>query len=147
MWSASIVGYVTHTACQAFSSGSPQPAPDIAALGKEVSALEELSQQLFLEYVDMHTLKVSPSVISQWFTHSFTSCPALCIYLMLPGWSVLQERIAYSKTLKGRYFDILGHFFSIYCIYKIFIVRPSLPHHVVRIYNCVLVAVYHQHYI
>ena len=31
--------------------------------------------------------------------------------------------MAYSKTLKGRYFDILGHFFSIYCIYKIFMVR------------------------
>ena len=38
----------------------------------------------------------------------------------------VQERIAYSKTLKGRYFDVLGHFFSIYCIYKIFIVRATL---------------------
>ena len=36
--------------------------------------------------------------------------------------SIVQERIAYSKTLKGRYFDLVGHFFSVYCVYKIFIV-------------------------
>ena len=35
---------------------------------------------------------------------------------------IVQERIAYSKTLKGRYFDLVGHFFSVYCVYKIFIV-------------------------
>lgn len=34
----------------------------------------------------------------------------------------MQERITDSKTLKGRYFDLVGHFFSIYCVYKIFIV-------------------------
>lgn len=34
----------------------------------------------------------------------------------------VKERIAYSKTLKGRYFDLVGHFFSVYCVYKIFIV-------------------------
>ena len=49
-------------------------------------------------------------------------CVCVCV-------CVLQDRIAYSKTLKGRYFDILGHFFSIYCIYKIFMVR-------VRVMSC-----------
>lgn len=34
------------------------PSIDISALQKEVSALEELSRQLFLEYVDMHGVKV-----------------------------------------------------------------------------------------
>ena len=34
------------------------PPIDIGALQKEVSALEELSRQLFLEYVDMHGVKV-----------------------------------------------------------------------------------------
>ena len=34
------------------------PGTDISALGKEVSALEEMSRQLFVEYVDMHSLKV-----------------------------------------------------------------------------------------
>lgn len=42
---------------------SPKPEPDISALGKEVAALEELNKQLFIEYVDMHTLKVSPLFI------------------------------------------------------------------------------------
>ncbi|XP_078493815.1 Golgi pH regulator [Ciona intestinalis] len=31
-----------------------------------------------------------------------------------------KERIQYSKTLKGRYFNILGYFFSLYCMWKIF---------------------------
>ncbi|XP_034303544.1 Golgi pH regulator isoform X4 [Magallana gigas] len=32
-----------------------------------------------------------------------------------------QERIAYSKTFKGKYFNFLGYFFSIYCVWKILI--------------------------
>ncbi|CAF0974247.1 unnamed protein product [Adineta ricciae] len=33
----------------------------------------------------------------------------------------LQQRIEYSKTLKGKYYHVLGHFFSLYCIWKIVI--------------------------
>ena len=36
--------------------------PDIGALQKEVAALEELSRQLFIEYVDMHAVRVSGCV-------------------------------------------------------------------------------------
>ncbi|KAL5019993.1 hypothetical protein ScPMuIL_002885 [Solemya velum] len=32
-----------------------------------------------------------------------------------------QERIEYSKTFKGKYFNFLGYFFSGYCVWKIFI--------------------------
>ena len=32
------------------------------------------------------------------------------------------ERIDWSKTWKGRYFNLLGYFFSMYCSWKIFIV-------------------------
>nr|CAB3250756.1 Golgi pH regulator-like [Phallusia mammillata] len=31
-----------------------------------------------------------------------------------------KHRIEYSKTLKGRYFNFLGYFFSLYCMWKIF---------------------------
>ena len=31
-----------------------------------------------------------------------------------------KDRIEYSKTLKGKYFNILGYFFSLYCMWKIF---------------------------
>lgn len=34
----------------------------------------------------------------------------------------LQERIEYSKTFQGKYFNFLGYFFSIYCVWKIFMV-------------------------
>eukprot|EP00794_Sanderia_malayensis_P009898 gene9899-10911_t len=32
-----------------------------------------------------------------------------------------KERVIFSTTLQGRYFDFLGHIFSVYCIWKIFI--------------------------
>ncbi|XP_065189311.1 Golgi pH regulator-like [Sycon ciliatum] len=66
------------------SSGSDGGA---GQLQQEIDAMEEVSRQLFLELVDLNTVR---------------------------------ERITYSRTLKGRYFDVLGHFFSIYCMYKIF---------------------------
>ena len=33
----------------------------------------------------------------------------------------IQKRLEYSKTLEGKYFNVLGHFFSVYCIWKIII--------------------------
>ena len=32
---------------------------------------------------------------------------------------LLQERIEYSKTLKGQFFNLSGYFFSLYCLWKI----------------------------
>lgn len=36
-----------------------------------------------------------------------------------------QERQRWSRTLQGRFFNVMGHFFSIYCLWKIFIVSGS----------------------
>jgi len=33
----------------------------------------------------------------------------------------MRERIEWSKTCQGKYFNFLGHFFTLYCIWKIFI--------------------------
>ena len=33
----------------------------------------------------------------------------------------VRERIDWSRTCQGKYFNILGHFFTIYCVWKIFI--------------------------
>merc|ERR1711874_645345 len=33
----------------------------------------------------------------------------------------MRERIEWSKTFQGKYFNFLGYFFSVYCIWKIFI--------------------------
>ena len=43
------------------------------------------------------------------------------LYSDLVDLQAIQQRIEYSKTLKGKYFHVLGHFFSLYCIWKIFI--------------------------
>lgn len=61
---------------------------NINHLKKETGALEELSRQLFLEAVDLHST---------------------------------QEQVDISKTFKGKYFNVLGYFFSGYCAWKIFI--------------------------
>lgn len=57
-------------------------------LQTEIDAMEELSRQLFLEIVDLHSTR---------------------------------QRMEFSKTLQGKYFDFVGHIFSGYCIWKIFI--------------------------
>lgn len=33
----------------------------------------------------------------------------------------MQERQRWATTLQGKYFNVLGHFFSVYCMWKIFI--------------------------
>ncbi|UJR37594.1 hypothetical protein I4U23_030292 [Adineta vaga] len=43
------------------------------------------------------------------------------LYGVLVDLQGVQQRIEYSKTLKGKYFHVLGHFFSLYCIWKILI--------------------------
>lgn len=43
------------------------------------------------------------------------------LFLELVDLNRTLERISFSKTLQGRYFNFIGHFFSIYCIWKIFI--------------------------
>lgn len=69
--------------------GSLSSTQNVASLTKQVAFQEELSRQLFLEYLD--TLH-------------------------------MQLRVQQSKTWKGKFFNYLGCFFSLYCIYKIFMV-------------------------
>uniref|UniRef100_A0AAF5RXV6 Golgi pH regulator n=1 Tax=Wuchereria bancrofti TaxID=6293 RepID=A0AAF5RXV6_WUCBA len=38
----------------------------------------------------------------------------------------MRERMEYSKTWQGQYFNVVGHFFSIYCIWKIFICTVNI---------------------
>lgn len=61
----------------------------IKQLQTEVTALEELSRQLFLEAHDIQNAR---------------------------------ERLEWAATWQGKYFNVLGYFFSVYCTWKIFIV-------------------------
>lgn len=44
------------------------------------------------------------------------------LFLELVEMRTTQERMTWSKTLKGKYFNFIGYFFSLYCIWKIVIV-------------------------
>ncbi|XP_044728648.1 Golgi pH regulator [Chrysoperla carnea] len=61
---------------------------NIHQLRLEISGLEELSRQLFLEVHDTRNML---------------------------------EKIEWSKTFQGKYFNFVGYFFSLYCLWKIFI--------------------------
>ena len=43
------------------------------------------------------------------------------LFLELHDMKDMQERQRWSETLQGKYFNFLGHFFSVYCMWKIFI--------------------------
>jgi hypothetical protein len=43
------------------------------------------------------------------------------LFLELHDMKDMQERQRWSATLQGKYFNVLGHFFSLYCMWKIFI--------------------------
>jgi len=43
------------------------------------------------------------------------------LFLELIDMKAMQQRMEWSKTLKGKYFHFIGYFFSLYCIWKIFI--------------------------
>ncbi|CAG0921633.1 unnamed protein product [Notodromas monacha] len=66
---------------------------DTSKLRSEVLALEEFSRRLFLEAVDMQTMR---------------------------------ERIEWAKTFRGKYFNLMGYFFSLYCMWKIFICMVNI---------------------
>ncbi|KAI6652779.1 Golgi pH regulator-like [Oopsacas minuta] len=59
---------------------------DSRQLTTEIKSLEELARQLFLETVELHSIR---------------------------------ERMEFSKTLKGKYFNAVGYIFSAYCCYKL----------------------------
>lgn len=48
------------------------------------------------------------------------------LFLELVELHNMKARMEYSKTFEGRYFNVLGHFFSIYCIWKILICTVNI---------------------
>lgn len=53
----------------------------------------------------------------------------VCSALFLEVNEMKEERVAIrkSKTLKGRFFNLVGHGFVVYCVYKMVMVSPHLP--------------------
>src|SRR5688572_8419475 len=68
------------------ANGIGMGSESISMLRQEITGLENLSRQLFLDIEDLYQER---------------------------------DRILYSKTWQGKYFNFMGYIFSIYCIYKI----------------------------
>ncbi|RHZ67250.1 hypothetical protein Glove_302g29 [Diversispora epigaea] len=68
------------------TSGMGMGSENIGMLRQEISGLENLSRQLFLDIEDLYQER---------------------------------DRLHYSKTWQGKYFNFMGYIFSIYCVYKI----------------------------
>ncbi|CAJ0935253.1 unnamed protein product, partial [Mesorhabditis belari] len=48
------------------------------------------------------------------------------LFLELVDLRAMKDRVDYSKTWMGKYFNFLGYFFSIYCLWKIFICTVNI---------------------
>ncbi|PAV80786.1 hypothetical protein WR25_03346 [Diploscapter pachys] len=48
------------------------------------------------------------------------------LFLALVELRNMKDRLDYSQTWMGQYFNVLGHFFSVYCIWKIFICTVNI---------------------
>ncbi|KAG8450117.1 hypothetical protein GDO86_002661 [Hymenochirus boettgeri] len=48
------------------------------------------------------------------------------LFLEISDLHATKERIEYSKTFQGKYFNFLGYFFSIYCVWKIFMATINI---------------------
>lgn len=72
----------------------------------------QLTNQITSSYNNISIIKQDISTYEEIYSQLYSDFVDL---------QAIQQRIEYSKTFKGQYFHVLGHFFSLYCIWKIFI--------------------------
>ncbi|ETN70478.1 hypothetical protein NECAME_04901 [Necator americanus] len=120
----------------------------IRQLNAEIVPLNELSRYLFLEVVELRNMKpgqVEKNVTFYNVVDDLSVVRLRCVLFKRIPLSIydltiklavfslflwilqsFKERIEYSKTWMGKYFNVLGHFFSVYCIWKIFICTVNI---------------------
>lgn len=66
-------------------------------------------------------------VDTEWIQHEIQSLELLSRQLLmeLDDLQTERDRLRYSKTWRGKYYNVLGYIFSVYCIYKLFMVGFS----------------------
>lgn len=73
------------------------------------------------------------------------------IFLEINSLKTMQERQKWSLTLQGKYFNVLGYFFSGYCLWKIFIVSLNIRSNITIVFLrtalrvTILCRPYHRH--
>jgi hypothetical protein len=91
---------------------------------RKVSSSESIQHGLFSRLVstvvrndsnqdDINNLKIESKVLEDLSRELFQEINDLRLE---------KARILFSQTVQGRFFNVLGYFFSVYCVYKIFIV-------------------------
>jgi hypothetical protein len=56
------------------------------------------------------------------------------VFMELDDLQVERERLRDSKTWQGKYYNFLGYIFSVYCVYKIVMVRKLIIHIIVSMW-------------
>ncbi|CAF4648650.1 unnamed protein product [Rotaria socialis] len=72
----------------------------------------QLTNQITSSYNSINLIKQDISTYEEIYSQLYNDFVDL---------QAIQQRIEYSKTFQGQYFHVLGHFFSLYCIWKIII--------------------------
>ncbi|CAB1344240.1 unnamed protein product [Coregonus sp. 'balchen'] len=67
-----------------------------------------------------------PYTYMSYFLRNVTESDILVLERRLLQTMDMIERIEYSKTFQGKYFNFLGYFFSIYCVWKIFMATINI---------------------
>jgi len=88
---------------------------DLNGLRQELAALEGISRQLFLDIDDLYVEKVS--ITSENAAGVFFVCTTNKFV------HIVKSRLEHAKTWQGKYGNLMGYIFSIYCIYKLAMVR------------------------
>ena len=96
----------------------------IVSFSHSLKITENLVSHLRIVYQNLeskNSIKSNPDNISSEELQDVKAYEELSrqLFLELVDLNNTKERIRESKTLKGRYFNFLGYFFSLYCAYKI----------------------------
>jgi hypothetical protein len=102
----------------------------VKSIQLEIKPLEELCRQMYLELVEMREEQVRMELGPRLWAFCLASCLEVILattgYMTIGGvvnWLLsLQSRLEFSQTWLGRFYNVQGLFFSVYCVYKILMV-------------------------
>lgn len=84
------------------------------------------SSQICIPFLSKKTFNSEPSLAELKSSYSTLEELTRQLFLELVELRQMQQRIEWSKTFKGQYFNLLGYIFSAYCVLKIFLCSVNI---------------------